>query len=145
MAEVNQLKEEMSAPLRRSEGVSPADARYAVQECIIPVKYNLLRTEDRLKEALAKLTEVQRKLPELWAKDTHELCKCYEAKSMALCAELIFRAALMRTESRGSHLREDYPERDNKNWRKWIIAKRDGDKMALSTEPVPLEKYKLRP
>ncbi len=143
--EVSQLKTEIFAAMKRSKGLLPADAIYGVQEMALPVRYNLLRSEERLKEALVKIKELQQKCAELWAKDTHELYKCYQAKSMALCAEVIFKTALMRTESRGFHIREDYPQRDDRNWLKWIIVKKEGEKMALSTEPVPLNKYKIRP
>jgi succinate dehydrogenase / fumarate reductase flavoprotein subunit len=84
-------------------------------------------------------------LPELWTKDGHGLAKCHVAKAVALCAEMNFRAALMRTESRGWHFREDYLKRDDKNWLKWIILKQEGEKMVLSTEPVPIDKYKFKP
>jgi len=144
-AEVKRFKEEIFDPMRRDKGFLPADAIYAIQELVGQVKYNLRRSKERLEEALSKLEGVQQRFKDLYAKDGHGLGKCHEAKSMAVCAELSFRAALMRTESRGSHYREDYPEQDNKNWLKWVILKRKGGKMAVSTEPVPIEKYKFKP
>ena len=98
-----------------------------------------------MEEALSKLDALKEKLPTLVAKDGHALFQCHEAKAMALCAEMTYRSALMREESRGWHYREDYPERDDKNWLKWIIVKQAGGKMVLSTEPVPIDKYKIRP
>jgi succinate dehydrogenase/fumarate reductase flavoprotein subunit len=114
-------------------------------DVVCPIKYNLRRSKDRLEEAISKIKEVQQKLPELCAKDTHYLGKCHEARSMAVCAEMTFRSALMRTESRGMHLRDEYPKQDDKNWLKWVIAKQEAGKMVLSTEPVPIDKYKIKP
>ncbi len=143
--EARRLKEEIFAPLRRDKGLLPADAIYAVQDLVGKVRYNLRRSKGRLEEALLKTEELQQRLSELVTKDGHGLGKCHEARSMAVCAEMTFRAALMRTESRGTHFREDYPKRDDKNWLKWVILKQEGGKMAVSTEPVPIAKYKFKP
>ncbi|MFC2045020.1 succinate dehydrogenase/fumarate reductase flavoprotein subunit, partial [Chloroflexota bacterium] len=144
-AEVKRLKGDIFAPLRRENGLMPVDVIYAVQDVICPIKYNLRRSKDRLEEALSRLKAVQDRLPDLWAKDTHYLGKCHEAKSMAVCAEMTLRSALMRTESRGWHFREDYPEQDDKNWLKWVIVKREDGKMVVSTEPIPIDKYRFKP
>jgi fumarate reductase flavoprotein subunit len=46
--------------------------------------------------------------------------------------------ALMRTESRGSHFREDFPKRDDVNWLKRTLAywKEGADLPTLDYEPV---------
>ena len=36
---------------------------------------------------------------------------------MLACAQLILRSALKREESRGAHLRSDFPKTDDKNWK----------------------------
>jgi succinate dehydrogenase/fumarate reductase flavoprotein subunit len=64
---------------------------------------------------------------------------------MALTSELVLRSALLRTESRGFHVREDFPERDDKNWLKWVLVDNIDGGMALSTEDIPISKYKYRP
>jgi succinate dehydrogenase/fumarate reductase flavoprotein subunit len=109
------------------------------------MKYNLRRSKDRLEEALAMIETLKGNLPSLNAKDLHYLSKCHEAKSMAICAELTFKAALMRSESRGFHFREDYPDRDDKNWLKWIIIQQVEGEMKLTTQQIPIEKYKIKP
>ncbi len=58
---------------------------------------------------------------------------------MLLISEMICRAALLRTESRGSHFRSDFPEEDNTNWLKNIIVRKEGVKMKLETVPVFLD------
>jgi len=138
------LKEEIFAPMQSGTTFLPGNAISALQEVTAPIKYNLRRSNERLNESITRVQELNEKLPELTAKDLHYLSKCHEVKSMVLCAELTFRAALMREESRGSHFREDYPNRDDKNWLKWVIIKQDSSKMKLSTQSVPIDKYKIK-
>jgi succinate dehydrogenase / fumarate reductase flavoprotein subunit len=143
--EVKQLKDEIFAPMQRSKGLLPQDAIKQMDEIVSPVEYGFLRTKDRIEGVLSKLGGVRHKFSELYAKDGHGLMKCNEAKSMAVCLEIVFNAALARTESRGYHYREDYPEMDNKNWLKWVIVKQKDGKAAVSTEPVPIDRYKHKP
>ncbi len=112
---------------------------------VIPVKYSMRRNKERLEEALSKVTAVREKLSETYAEDPHGLVKCHEASCIALCAEIGFRAALARTESRGWHYREDFPQQDDTNWLKWIIIKKIENEMVVATEPIPIERYKIKP
>jgi succinate dehydrogenase/fumarate reductase flavoprotein subunit len=139
------LKEKIFAPLNRKDGYSAAEAIRSIQAAVVPVKYNMRRNKERLEEALSKVMEVQEKLTELFAEDPHSLVRCHEASCIALCAEIGFRAALARTESRGWHYREDYPQQDDKNWLKWVIVKKIQDNMVVTTESIPIERYKIKP
>jgi succinate dehydrogenase/fumarate reductase flavoprotein subunit len=70
----------------------------------------------------------------------------HDARNMALSAELFYRTALERKESRGWFIREDYPERDDANWLKWINAARaDDGGMRIWTEDVPVADYPFQP
>ena len=51
----------------------------------------------------------------------------HETANMVLNAEMKLRASLLRTESRGSHYREDFPDRDDELWRAWIVIRRGAD------------------
>jgi succinate dehydrogenase / fumarate reductase, flavoprotein subunit len=144
-SEAKELKENTFAPMQPNKKYSPLDAISVLQDVTAPMKYNLRRSKERLEEALVSLENVKQKLPELQAKDFHYLSKCHEVKSMTLCAELTFKASLTRTESRGFHFREDYPELDNKNWLKWIILKQEDNTIKISTQPVPISRYKVKP
>ncbi|MNN54416.1 succinate dehydrogenase flavoprotein subunit [compost metagenome] len=64
---------------------------------------------------------------------------------MVLSAEMFFKAASLRKESRGWFLREDFPNTDNENWLKWIVVKDVEGEMTLSTEEVPINQYPIRP
>ncbi|MDD3726270.1 MAG: L-aspartate oxidase [Candidatus Ratteibacteria bacterium] len=50
----------------------------------------------------------------------------FETLNMLILALLITKASSIRKESRGAHFRKDYPEQDDKNWRKHIVIKKDG-------------------
>jgi succinate dehydrogenase / fumarate reductase flavoprotein subunit len=143
--EVEKIKGMVFAPMQDRNKFSPRDAISVLGDIAAPMKYNLRRSKERLEEALGMIDTLKERLPDLHAKDLHYLSKSHEVKSMVLCAELTFRAALMRSESRGFHFREDFPERDDKNWLKWIMIKQDKEEMKLSTQPIPLEKYKIKP
>jgi len=143
--EIAYLKEKIFAPLHRKNGYPASEAIRSIQEAVVPVKYSMRRSRERLEEALSKVARVQEQLPELFAEDPHGLARCHEASCIALCAEIGFRAALARTESRGWHYREDYPQRDDTNWLQWIIVKKVQGRMVVTTEPIPIEGYKIKP
>jgi succinate dehydrogenase/fumarate reductase flavoprotein subunit len=139
------LKESMFAPLRLRSGIQAPELVRAIQDVMSPVSNSIYMRQDRLEKALSKVLEIKAKLPELCAKDWHYLSACNEVKSMLTSAEMFFRASMERKESRGWHIREDYPEMDNKNWLKWIIVQDRKGEMAISAEDIPINKYPIKP
>ncbi len=144
-AVVAELKARIMAPTKTGRSYSPWDAIASLQDVTAPMKYSLRRSKERLEEGLARIRQVKERLPELYAKDPHYLSKCHEVVAMTTCAEMTFKAALLRTESRGFHFREDYPARDDKNWLKWIILQQKNGDMSVSTEPIPIDHYSVKP
>lgn len=138
---IEAIKEETYAPLNRKDGISPRDIIHEIQEAIAPCDYVFVKSEDRMKEALDIIRDAASKLDNMKVDNYHDLVKCVEAKAMALCGELFYRTSMMRKESRGFHLREDYTEMDNKNWLKWIIVQNQNGEMTFRTENVPIEQY----
>ena len=57
-----------------------------------------------------------------------------EFQNMLEVARLITRIAIARTESRGGHYRDDFSERDDTNWRKHLVVRRN--EPTLRFEPV---------
>ena len=144
-AQAKEIKEKLYEPLQRSNGVSPYDVIPKIWEAVYPIDYIVIKSKERLEEALNRVLAFYDVIERLKARDHHELVKCIDAQSMALTAEIFYRASLMRTESRGGHFREDHPYMDNKNWLKWIIVKKNGDKMRLYTEDIPIQEYPYKP
>jgi len=91
-------------------GLTAPEAVAAVQAEVFPFEKNLFRTGQVLSESL-------RKLDGLWKNIRRGLApadplRAREAAAMAATARWMYASALARTESRGMHKREDYPERD---------------------------------
>ena len=139
------LKEAMFAPLKRSASIEAPILVRAVQDVMSPVGNSIHLHKDRIQSALASILEIKTQVPQLWAKDWHYLSACNEVRSMVLSAEMFFRACLLREESRGWFIREDFPEMDNTKWLKWIVVRDSQGEMTLSTENVPIDDYPVKP
>ncbi len=146
-AQAEALVHEALAPLERADGTPAMDLVKAVQYAVNPVGYSIYKSEERMNEALQLVLDVKERLHQAKAADPHYLVAAHDARNMVLSAELFYRTALERKESRGWFIREDYPERDDAHWLKWInaAASAGGGDMRIWTEDVPLEQYPFRP
>ena len=133
---MKEVREEILAPLKRKAGYSPAWVTQTLQGIMIPNFILYIKKENLLKAALTYIEELRdHHLPMLRAADMHELRLAHETANMILTAEMKLKASIMRTESRCSHYRLDYPEMDNKNWRAWINIYKGADgKMQLEKQ-----------
>jgi succinate dehydrogenase / fumarate reductase, flavoprotein subunit len=151
-AQVQYLRASMFAPLGRADGIEPQDMIRDLQDIMSPVGNAIYKSGPRLCAALERVLALKAQLPSLTAKDPHYLAACNEAAAMVNSAEMFFRASLARTESRGWHIREDHPQRDDGDWLKWVILKDGGPageggagEMKVWTEDVPMDRYPLKP
>ncbi len=135
---LEKLNREIYAPLLRERGFSPRWVTQTLQGIMIPNFILYVKSKERL---LAALTYVEylrdHQVPMLMADDEHELRQAHETANMVLNAEMKLRASLMRTETRGSHYREDHPERNDDEWIAWIkIRQADDGSMELVRHPI---------
>lgn len=68
-----------------------------------------------------------------------DLALAFEHRNLLDVAEVIIGAATMRTESRGSHYRRDYPHRNDKEWLTNIFTGRSNGDLVLSKQWVESE------
>jgi succinate dehydrogenase/fumarate reductase flavoprotein subunit len=101
-------------------------------------KVGIIRNKEHLEEALEEIEGIAASLKGLRIRDYKELMRYLELNNMVLISEMVCRAALLRTESRGAHCRSDYPEEDNQNWLKNILIGKQDSKMSVEAVPMPV-------
>jgi succinate dehydrogenase/fumarate reductase flavoprotein subunit len=144
--QLNELRKETFHFLERKDGIDPDHVLVALQETIAPYDVLILREEGRLKNALTTVEDIRdNRVPIMHAYDPHCLRMALEARNLVIAAEMLFKSALFRRESRVERLREDYPYMDNENWAKWVCVKRESGKMVVFTKDLPFERYRLKP
>lgn len=113
-----------------------------LQEIMFAYDIGILKRADRLQEAARKIARLAEEFCELAAPHVHELVRLKETEAMLLAAQFIIGASLYRTESRLSHFREDFAQRDDANWLVWVdIMPGDnsvGSKFMTTRIPTPL-------
>lgn len=136
-SKIKELENEILAPLKREAGYSPAWVTQTLQGIMIPNFIIYIKKGNLLKAALAYVEELRdHHATMLRASNFHELRLAHETVNMIVSAEMKLKASIMRTESRCSHYRLDYPEIDNENWQAWLnIFKGEDGTMQFEKQP----------
>jgi succinate dehydrogenase / fumarate reductase flavoprotein subunit len=101
-----------------------------------------IRTQGELQELIGFLEDIKKdKLPNLVTKSKSRLYNKEWIDSLELAntvhvLEASARSALARTESRGVHYREDFPQTDNENWLLESIVELVDSDLKIRTRPA---------
>jgi len=92
------------------------------------------RSSKSLELAMQTLSALAANELEMKADDLHGLMRVNETKSIRLSAEVMANAAMARTESRtgSSHFRSDFPETNEKDWKKFVLVSKEKDRMKIN-------------
>ncbi len=135
-AYVRSLKEEIRHCFDSGADATDDDLLRELQKLIFRYDLSILKSEERLADALDQLQGLKEKSRAVLAPHVHGFVRLKETECMIDTSEMIFRASQMRRESRLSHIREDFPARDDKNWLKWILIRERNGAPHLWTEPI---------
>jgi succinate dehydrogenase/fumarate reductase flavoprotein subunit len=128
------------APRTVERGYTPAWVIRTLQNTMSPIQVLYIKSERRLDGALASIEYLREHVvPKMIARDGHELRLAHEAANMLLNAEMKLRAGMYRTESRGTHFREEFPARDDRNWLCWVLLRQEEGHMVASKHALPDE------
>jgi len=139
--QIAEAKQECLAPFEADNGENP----YSVHEALrdeMQQHVGIVRTEEDLKTAISQIQELRDRSKQVkvggniqfnpgWhlAMDLHNMIDISEA---------VAHTALLRTESRGGHTREDYPDSEDE-WggQNLIVGRSDDGEVQIKQEPLP--------
>ena len=99
----------------------------------------VFRTEETLQTALADIAVLRQRYPNVRIHDrgrrfNPDLLEAVELGFLLDLAEILVVSALNRKESRGAHMRDDYPKRDDENYMQHTMAYRIAGDIGLPQE-----------
>jgi fumarate reductase flavoprotein subunit len=134
------------------KGTEDASALKARMQEIMSDKVGIFRTGKELEQAVDELQKLLVKSRSIGLKSrapgpNPELVTAYRVQKMLKLALCVAYGALTRTESRGAHFREDYPNRNDAQWLSRTLATWKGDATlpTLDYEALDVKRMELPP
>jgi succinate dehydrogenase / fumarate reductase flavoprotein subunit len=141
-AAIKSTEEKIESMLGRELGERFSEIRDSMT-ITMSEKFGLFREDRQMREGLVAIKELQKRIARVSLQNKERtlnqaLVRLLELEGMLLLAEAVARGAVARKESRGSHMRTDYPKRDDVNFLKHTLVALRKDAMSVSYKPVTL-------
>jgi len=113
---------------------------------IMSDRVGIFRNKKDLSKALEEIRQLREEYRKVYISGeclrySQELVNIFEFESMLDLAEVITIGALNREETRGSHYRSEFPQRDDKNWLKHTLVTRKDGRSQIHYRDVKIDKY----
>jgi len=139
-------RETIATLLDGTDGERHGQVRADLQSLMMD-NVSVFRTDETLKTALEGLEGLKERYRRVRVQDrgrrfNTDLLEAIELGNLIELAEVTAFAARQRTESRGAHYREDFPDRDDENWLKHSLISRTGDGgLKIDFKPVVITRF----
>jgi succinate dehydrogenase / fumarate reductase flavoprotein subunit len=113
--------------IRHARGGQPTAAIRAKMQTTMQQDAAVFRTGETLAEGSRKISEVHASFADVHVSDpslifNSDLIETLELDNLLAQSVATMHSALQRTESRGAHAREDFPDRDDQDWQKHTLV-----------------------
>jgi succinate dehydrogenase / fumarate reductase flavoprotein subunit len=135
----------IAALLKREKGERISRIRAELGDTMT-AKVGIFRNGPDMAAALAAILTLQKRFSDAAVGNGERefnvaLLDALELGSMLDIAECIARGAVARTESRGAHARRDFPKRDDANWLRHSLFRRQAEGVTLEYKPARITKF----
>jgi succinate dehydrogenase / fumarate reductase flavoprotein subunit len=131
------------------KGPQPEKLRKTMQDLMMR-NVGIYRSGKEMTDAVRKLENLRHEYKEVRANDANKsfntnLLEILELRNLLDLAYISAVCALNRTESRGAHAREDFPDRDDENWLKHTLAWLKNGRIEIGYRPVDVSVWEPKP
>ncbi|MGW6447999.1 fumarate reductase/succinate dehydrogenase flavoprotein subunit [Lentzea sp. NPDC055074] len=129
-------------PFQQEGGENPYTLHMELQQSMNDL-VGIIRRAGEMEEALQRLEKLKERARSLTVEGHQQFNPGWhlalDLRNMLLVSECVAKAALLRTESRGGHTRDDHPVMDAEWRRKLLVCKTEGDGAVVTEKPqIPI-------